>query len=197
MKQIIAFAGRKQSGKTTCSEFIAKYVNGSIETFDSAKIYNFADPLKKDICMNILGLTHNQCYGEDIDKNTLTDIEWEGKKLNAREVMQFVGTNIFRKMKNDVWSGATINKIKNEQTKLAIIADCRFPNEVEAVKDVGGIVIKLTRNPYNSNHESEVALDEINYSNSNFDLIVHNESLTIPQQNEVVLNFLKKKKVLS
>jgi hypothetical protein len=197
MTNIVAFAGRKQSGKTTCSEFIAKYFNGVIEPFNGAKIYNFADPLKKDICMNILGLTYNQCYGEDIDKNTLTDIEWEGKKLNAREVMQFVGTNIFRKMKNDVWSGATINKIKNETPNLAIIADCRFPNEVEAVKDVGGIVIKLTRNPYNSNHESEVALDEVNYCNSNFDLIIHNESLTIPQQNEVVLNFLKKKKVLS
>ena len=197
MTNIVAFAGRKQSGKTTCSEFIAKYFNGVIEPFNGAKIYNFADPLKKDICMNILGLTYNQCYGEDIDKNTLTDIEWEGKKLNAREVMQFVGTNIFRKMKNDVWSGATINKIRNETPNLAIIADCRFPNEVEAVKNAGGIVIKLTRNPYNSNHESEVALDEINYSNSNFDLIIHNESLTIPEQNEVVLNFLKKKKVLS
>jgi hypothetical protein len=197
MNTIVAFAGRKQSGKTTCSEFVAKYFNGIIEPFNGAKIYNFADPLKKDICMNILGLTYNQCYGEDIDKNTLTDIEWEGKKLNAREVMQFVGTNIFRKMKNDVWSGATINKIRNETPNLAIIADCRFPNEVEAVKNAGGIVIKLTRNPYNSNHESEVALDEINYSNSNFDLIIHNESLTIPEQNEVVLNFLKKKKVLS
>lgn len=197
MTNIVAFAGRKQSGKTTCSEFVAKYFNGIIEPFNGAKIYNFADPLKKDICMNILGLTYNQCYGEDIDKNTLTDIGWEGKKLNAREVMQFVGTNIFRKMKNDVWSGATINKIKNETPNLAIIADCRFPNEVEAVKNAGGIVIKLTRNPYNSSHESEVALDEINYSNSNFDLIIHNESLTIPEQNEVVLNFLKKKRVLS
>jgi hypothetical protein len=133
MNTIVAFAGRKQSGKTTCSEFVAKYFNGMIEPFNGAKIYNFADPLKKDICINILGLTYNQCYGEDIDKNTLTDIEWEGKKLNAREVMQLVGTNIFRKMKNDVWSGATINKIKNETPNLAIIADCRFPNEVETI----------------------------------------------------------------
>lgn len=197
MSHIVAFAGRKQSGKTTCSEFVAKYFNGLIEPFNGAKIYNFADPLKKDICMNILGLTYNQCYGEDIDKNTLTDIQWEGKKLNAREVMQFVGTNIFRKMKNDVWSGATIKKIKHEQAKLAIIADCRFPNEVEAVKNAGGIVIKLMRNPYNSDHDSEIALDENNYCSKNFDLIIYNQSLTIEEQNEVILNFLKKKKVLS
>ena len=197
MTKIIAFAGRKQSGKTTCSEFVAKYYNGVIEPFNSAKIYNFADPLKKDICMNILGLSYNQCYGEDIDKNTMTPIQWEGKNLTAREVMQFVGTDIFRKMKNDVWASATINKINNDRPKLAIIADCRFPNEVDAVRNAGGIVIKLTRNPYNSTHASETALDEINYSNSNFDFVIYNENINIQQQNQVVLEFLKKKKVLS
>lgn len=197
MTQIIAFAGRKQSGKTTCSEFVVKYCNGIIEPFNGARIYNFADPLKKDICMNILGLTHEQCYGEDIDKNTLTDIEWEGNKLTAREVMQFVGTDLFRKMKNDVWASATINKIQREQPKLAVIADCRFPNEVEAVRNVGGLVIKLSRNLYHSNHASEVALDENNYDPKNFDLVIHNEDINISQQNSIILNFLKQKKVLS
>lgn len=197
MTKIIAFAGRKQSGKTTCSEFVAKYFNGAIEPFNGAKIYNFADPLKKDICMNILGLTYDQCYGDDNKKNEITDLVWEGTKLSAREVMQFVGTNVFRKMKNDVWSGATVNKIKNEKPQLAIIADCRFPNEVQAIKDAGGMVIKLTRNPYNSDHESEVALDEGMYNTSNFDLVIYNENLSIHEQNQAVLNFLKKKEVLS
>lgn len=205
MTKIIAFAGRKQSGKTTCSEYVRDLYNkttlnqllDNVQTKYLAKIYNFADPLKQDICMNILGLTYNQCYGEDMDKNTVTDIEWNGSKLTAREVMQFVGTDLFRKMKYDVWSSATINKIKQEQPALAIIADCRFPNEVDAVKNAGGIVIKLTRNPYNSDHASEVALDEINYSTSNFDLVIYNDSLSIPIQNDIILNFLKKKKVLS
>ena len=80
MTKIIAFAGRKQSGKTSCSEFVARYFNGTIPPFNSAKIYNFADPLKKDICINILGLTYEQCYGEDIDKNTVTEVEWERKE---------------------------------------------------------------------------------------------------------------------
>lgn len=197
MTQIIAFAGRKQSGKTTCSEFVAKHFNGMLQPFDGAKIYNFADPLKQDICMNILGLTYDQCYGDDDSKNEYTEIFWDGNRLTAREVMQFVGTDIFRKMKTNVWAGATIIKIQKEQPKLAIIADCRFPNEVEAVKNAGGIVIKLTRNPYNSNHTSETALDEINYPTNNFDLVVYNEDINILQQNQIILNFLKKKKVLS
>ncbi|NBX97541.1 hypothetical protein EB118_14195 [bacterium] len=197
MTKIIAFAGRKQSGKTSCSEFVARYFNGTIPPFNSAKIYNFADPLKKDICINILGLTYEQCYGEDIDKNTVTEVEWEGNKLTAREVMQFVGTDLFRKMKNDVWASATISKIKSEQPRLAIIADCRFPNEVDAIKNAGGLIIKLTRNPFSSTHSSEIALDPDHYSPNNFDLIVDNTSISIPEQNMIIKNFLINQGVLS
>ena len=191
MTKILAFAGRKQSGKTTCSEFIR-----DLYPDEDIKIYNFADPLKKDICMNILGLTYEQCYGDDDQKNTLVDAQWEGKQLTAREVMQFVGTDIFRKMQNNVWAGATIKKIQSEQPKLAIIADCRFPNEVEAIRDIGGTVIKLTRNPFNSDHASEIALDTKNYDPRNFDLIITNHLLSIPHQNEVVYRFLNKKGIL-
>lgn len=196
MTKIVAFAGRKQSGKTTCSECVLKYCNGAIEPFNNAKIYNFADPLKRDICMNILGLSYEQCYGEDLNKNTLTDIEWDGSRLTAREVMQFVGTDIFRKMKNNVWADATLNKIKKDRPQLALIADCRFPNEVEAVKTAGGLVIKLTRNPHNSDHASEVALDEDRYSCSNFDLILYNDHIDISEQNQIIITFLKKKGIL-
>ena len=110
--------------------------------------------------------------------------------------MQFVGTDIFRKMKNDVWASATINKIKTEKPALAIIADCRFPNEVEVVKNAGGLVIKLNRNPHNSTHASEIALDEIHYPNRNFDLVIYNDNISIAEQNEIIVNFLRTKKVL-
>ena len=196
MTFIIAFAGRKQSGKTSCSEFVTSYFNGSKEPFNGAKIYNFADPLKQDICMNILGLSYNQCYGDDIDKNTETDVWWDGKRLTAREVMQFVGTDIFRKMKNDVWAGATIKKIHTDKPSLAIIADCRFPNEVETVKNAGGIVIKLTRNLYHSDHSSEVALDPDRYDPSNFDLVIDNQNMSIVEKNQIILSFLQSKGIL-
>lgn len=194
---IIAFAGRKQSGKTTCSQFVAQiFYDTHNSSNNNAVIYNFADPLKKDICMNILGLTYNQCYGEDMDKNTLTDIEWNGSKLTAREVMQFVGTDLFRKMKHDVWASATINKIKRDNPPLAIIADCRFPNEVDVIKNVGGLVIKLTRNPFNSDHSSETALDSKYYNPENFDLIIDNEQMNISSQHRIIFDFLKNKGIL-
>lgn len=196
MTKIIAFAGRKQSGKTTCSEFVIKYFNGTVTPFNTAKMYNFADPLKKDICMNILGMTYDQCYGSDEQKNVLTDIEWNGSKLTAREVMQFVGTDIFRQMKHNVWADATIRKIKNECPNLAVIADCRFPNEVDVVRNAGGFVIKLTRNPHNSNHASETALDSDRYDHNNFDLVIDNTDISISEQNELVRLFCIKNNII-
>lgn len=196
MTKIVAFAGRKQSGKTTCSEFIANYYMSGLIGYGSAKIYNFADPLKVDICMNILDMTYEQCYGNDDSKNTLTQCFWNNKQLTAREVMQFVGTDIFRTMKGDVWASATLHKIQQEKPDLAIVADCRFPNEVETIQNAGGLVIKLTRNPYHSDHASETALDASNYPMDKFDLVVDNDNMTITEQNKLIYNFLIQKRIL-
>lgn len=192
--QIIAFAGRKQSGKTSSCEFVARHFAANNQ--EIACIYNFADPLKH-MCQSILGLTYEQCYGSDEQKNELVNCHWDGRQLSAREVMQLVGTDMFRKMQQNVWADATIRKIKGENLPLALVADCRFPNEVEAVRDAGGIVIKLSRNLYNSTHSSETALDEQNYNKNNFDLVIDNQDLSIGEKNSLIEHFLKDKGVLS
>ena len=185
MIKIVAFAGRKQSGKTTSAEFLSNL----FWKYGDSKIYNFADPLK-NLCIDILGLEYKQCHGSDEDKNQLVNCYWDNKQLTAREVLQIVGTDMFRKMQNHVWSNATIRQITRDNPGMAIIADCRFPNEVDAIKRVGGIVIKLTRNPYNSNHASEIALDSNQYDQSLFDLVVDNDSMTIAEQNKAIYEFL-------
>jgi hypothetical protein len=190
---IIAFAGRKQSGKTTSCEFIQ-----SLLPNQETKIYNFADPLKQ-LCINILGLTEEQCYGTDENKNETVDCYWPGTdaQMTAREVLQYVGTDVFRRMQNHVWSSATIRLIEKEKPKLAMIADCRFPNEVDAVKKAGGMVIKLNRNLYESTHESETALDDGNYDQSNFDLVIANLEGSIEEKNNIIKNFLTHKGILT
>ena len=189
---IIAFAGRKQSGKTTSCEFVQ-----SLFTNKKTKIYNFADPLKQ-LCIDIFGLTYNQCYGTDEDKNESVDCCWPGtdSKMTSREVLQYVGTDVFRSMQHNVWSSATIRLIDKEQPDIALIADCRFPNEVEAVKNAGGVVIKLNRNLYESTHASETALDDINYDQSNFDIVIANLEGSIEEKNNIIKNFLTHKGIL-
>lgn len=184
---IIAFAGRKQSGKTTSAEFVQNLFANQYGI--SAKIYNFADPLKT-LCMDILGLEHKQCYGSDTDKNELVNCYWDGRQITAREVLQLVGTEMFRSLQKNVWSDATIRLIKKENPNLAIIADCRFPNEVDAIKNAGGLIIKLNRNPYHSSHASEIALDAENYDQQMFNLVIDNSDLNISQQNRIIHTFL-------
>ena len=80
---------------------------------------------------------------------------------------------------------------------MALIADCRFPNEVDAVKNAGGIVIKLNRNLYESTHTSEIALDDNLYDQSKFDLVIDNQDSNLSKKNKTIYNFLIEKAVLS
>lgn len=164
------------------------------ELWPYIKVYHFADPLK-EMAVNLFGLTYQQVYGTDEDKNTLTHLLWEdipacpeGKSGNmtARDFLQHFGTNIVRKTYNNAWVNATINRIINEDSELSIIPDVRFPNEVKAIKDNGGIVIRLTRDLYHSVHDSERALDKESFDWKNFDLVLDNENLKIEQLCELL-----------
>lgn len=205
---IIAFAGKKQSGKTSACQFASRLftddyykhrmVIDQSDYYEVVRTYNFADPLKK-LCIDILGLTEAQCYGTDENKNEIVNCFWPGidAQMTAREVMQYIGTDVLRRIQRNVWSDATIRKITKENFPLALIADCRFPNEVAAVKKAGGLVIKLDRSLYSSSHASETALDEASYDQSNFDLIIDNHSLSIEDKNQYIYNFLTEQKVIS
>jgi hypothetical protein len=196
MTKIIAFSGRKQSGKSTSAEYIQSIISCGSYPSITCKIYNFADALKQDICMNILGLTYDQCYGTDDDKNTLTNLTWDNKLLTAREAMEIIGTSIFRKLKDNVWVDAALNKIKRDNIDLAIIPDCRFPNEVEFIKQCGGYVIRLDLDPFHSNAHAETALDRETYDWRKFDFLIMNSSMSIEEKNKEILRFLSNKGIL-
>lgn len=156
------------------------------EVYASIKLYSFADSLK-EFCMDVFGLTPEQCYGTDEQKNSVTELKWENcpgittqtGPMTARQVLQYFGTDVCRKLVPNCWAQACLKKIKRENSSLAIITDCRFPDEVQTVQENGGYVVRLTRNPYNDNHSSETALDSNNYNWENFDYIFDNESIGI------------------
>lgn len=182
-------------------------INKAIELLNpNIKLYSFADPLKKDICINILGLTYDQCYGSDNSKNTLTELRWEDMpgyngnltgNMTARQVMEYVGTGVFRKMKQDVWVSSVIKKIQNDKPKLAIITDCRFPDEIDAIKKNNGKVLRLTRSKYTSTYESETVLDEDKYDWSKFDAIIRNDDMSIYDQCMAIKKTLQEVSLLS
>ncbi len=186
----------------SCSNVVIQ--NGDFDKygFVDVKFYSFADPLKQ-FCIDVLGLTFEQCYGTDDQKNELTHCEKVigevngvddngkvfreimKKKATAREVMQVFGTNMVRSLWSDCWAFATYKRIKDDGVKLAIITDARFPNEVTMGKENGAKVIKLLRSPFKDNHMSEIALDD--FPNENFDLILDNSKMSIDEQNTALL----------
>lgn len=170
------------------------------------KTYAFADPLK-EFCINVLGLTYEQCYGTTEDKNSLTNLKWENMPgvitqgvlenhnikngplldwvrvherglMTAREVLQYFGTDIVRKMYHNAWADACIRQIQAEESNFAIITDCRFVNEVEAVKKAGGRVIRLLRKISDDDHKSETELD----SYTEYDYVIDNNNITLKEK---------------
>jgi hypothetical protein len=240
MTQIIGFAGKKQSGKNTCCNFIimlkliedgvckkAKINDaGVIEVSDifgersgkangeyfpfqepyvnveavmgqmkSVKMYALADPLKR-IAIDVLGLPEDKVYGTDDDKNEPTNLKWKdmpkkvhGKNgfMTIREVLQYLGTDIFRKIYNDIWIDALLRKIEFDSPQIALVCDVRFENEIKLLKKRGAIIVGLSRDysKGKDNHASE----KVNLSLCH--KIIKNDDLNIPEQNKSVYFTLK------
>jgi len=172
---------------TRKDEQFLEYAENSL--FPYVKIYHFADPLKA-MAIDLFDLSPTQVYGTDEDKNTVTPYLAQGAALKgkdvldnihmtAREFLQYFGTDVMRSIKDTVWVDYTIKKIKQEQSSVAIIPDVRFPNEVLAIKNAGGIVIRLDRNVYNDSHKCESALDPENFDWSQFDYVIENNNSSL------------------
>ena len=166
------------------------------------KSYSFADPLKT-IATELFNIPHKNVYGTNKDKDQkVKHLLWENMPsiqcrdpypsgevrslmgqgcyhyegaMTAREFLQYFGTDVMRKIWEPVWCSGTINKIVKEDSELAIIADVRFPNEVESIKDNNGYVYWMKRAVYKDSHASEVTLLPENYDHDNFDGTLINE----------------------
>jgi len=153
----------------------------SMNVWPFVKAYNFADSLKS-IAINFFGLKYEQCYGSEKQKNTPSPI----KDFTAREFLQYFGTDVCRSLKEDVWVDFCISQIQSEHSALALVGDCRFPDEVEAIQEAGGKVIRLTRAPHEDSHVSEIALDTY----EGFDAVIDNQDMAIEEQSKELLNIL-------
>jgi len=174
------------------------------------KLYSFADILKMSACA-IFGLDPEQVNGTDDEKNAPTKFRWEqfdkfllpqtkhhilsqgsavwDAPMTGRHILQVMGTDIFRTIYGDVWVAACLKNVQDDGAELAIITDCRFPNEVKGVQDAGGKVVRFLRAPFaeGDQHESETALDDY----VGFDHVFDNRELSITEQNEKTNRLLR------
>ena len=98
-------------------------------------------------------------------------------KMTGREFLQFFGSEVCRKIYEEIWVSRLIKDVETEGPLLAVIDDCRYPNESEAVQNAGGKVVKLTRSNYNDSHKSENAFDK----DYEFDAVIDNQNMSIQE----------------
>lgn len=195
---ILDFSRQDDEFASFAGEFIWPYV----------KIYSFADELKK-VAMSVYGLTYEQCYGTNEQKNSFTKIKWEdmlkvfhpvkrnaikkelaNEYMTARELLQYFGTDVCRTLYDNCWIESTFRKIEKDSPDIAIIDDCRFENEAkESRKLEESKVIRLFRSVDNDDHSSEKILDA---DADLFNLNLHNEDMDIEYKNKEILDTLYK-----
>lgn len=96
--------------------------------------------------------------------------------MTAREFMQFFGTEVMRKMYDNIWINRTIKDIETEGPQIAVISDCRFKNEAVALKQIGAKLVYLDRSTSKSDsHSSENGFDDF----TDFDLVIPNSNMTV------------------
>jgi len=180
-KKIARIIGSRLPDKTFLEEWAEPTLN--------VHIVHFADALK-EACVHMFGIDRNDMETEE-GKKKLTDIVWPAKQLRqmgqdyevigyaphhpqagapkymtVREVLQFVGTDLFRnQMDPDIWVKSIFHK-KYPANDIVIVADCRFPNEAEFARE-NGLLIKIERDTGQRSdlHISELALDNYEHFN--------------------------------
>ena len=145
--KVIAISGKAQHGKDT----VATLLKSQLEfTGNSVLVTHYAD-LVKYVCTNFFN--------------------WNGVKDEyGRSLLQKVGTDIVRKKCPDYWVNFVAQMLTffYGEWDYVLIPDCRFPNEVDRMKDVGleAIHVRVVRSnfvstltPEQQAHPSETALD--------------------------------------
>lgn len=145
VKHIIGLVGLKGSGKDTTADYIIKnYPNWEKDSFAA---------VLKDITSVLFGWDRKMLAGETVEdraKREEKDEYWSnkfGRDITPRNMLQFLGTDVLRThLHEDIWVNALERKILNTD-KNVIITDCRFKNEIDMLRQLGAVIIRIEREP--------------------------------------------------
>ena len=159
---LIGITGRKGSGKDTAAQALDGFVNIKMAGALKAMVRAF---------MSYVGVPDDiieRCVEGDMKESPMAC--WDGR--TTRYVMQTLGTEWGRdNISTDLWVNAF--KAKARQHRKVVCTDVRFPNEVQAMHEEGGYVVRIKRPmdvKIEDTHPSEAGIDYLivnaNISNS-------------------------------
>lgn len=183
---IVGISGKMQSGKDTVASIMqylsdpfAQTNNFSYSSWlqlDEARkmhckfqIKHFADKLKLMASL-LTGIPYPDLSLNTVKNSTLGS-EWNN--MTVREFLQRLGTNSLRDgLHPNTWINALF--VDYDETCKWIIADTRFKNEAKAIKDRGGLIIRVVRDDKHSLKNSIGHISETDLDDYPFDLIIDN-----------------------
>lgn len=164
--EVVGVSGWARTGKDTVAAHL-------VEKYGYTRM-SFADPMREALLRLDPLITVGEIQGVSLS-SAVHGLGWEELKSlspDIRGLMQRMGTEVGRDMfGQDFWVNAAIDSIKDGSK--VIFADVRFPNEAEAIKNLGGEVWRVLRpgvGPAND-HISETALDD-----HSFDMYILNNT---------------------
>ena len=145
---IVGLIGAAGSGKSTVA-------NRLVDVW-GFKDLSFAGPLK-DFCAEQFGwdrkrLDDDLAYKEEMtelrDPRRIRNLSPGNSQLfmTRRQVMQFLGTDVFRVMDPDHWIKAMRRELVGKPIGRGIVfADVRFYNEVGLIRELGGTIVRTVK----------------------------------------------------
>lgn len=166
MPHVIALTGPKGSGKDTVGQLIK-------DSFpDSARTIAFADPIKS-VMSHLFALdpTNNDEY--DVFKRTDLRFVLDGHcrtSIAGRHLVREIGM-LMRSYDEQQFVRYVQEQIKVHPTKLWVVTDLRFQNELESMRALGAKIIKVKRDGYDyDGHVTETGFDD-----SEVDIVINND----------------------
>jgi hypothetical protein len=140
---IIGFVGFIGSGKDTAADYLVN--------FHGYRRDSFANTLK-DAVANVFGWDRVLLEGRTKEAREWREQvdTWWAERLNMphltpRWVLQYWGTEVCRHgFHDDIWIASLENRIRKTGDNI-VISDVRFPNEIKAIHNAGGIVVRVKR----------------------------------------------------
>lgn len=142
---IIGFVGFIGSGKDTAADYLVN--------FHGFRRDSFANTLK-DAVAAVFGWDRVLLEGrtkEAREWREQVDSWWAERldmpSLTPRWILQQWGTEVCRNaFHDDIWIASLENKMR-KTTDDIVISDVRFPNEIRAIHNAGGKVVRVVRGP--------------------------------------------------